>query len=104
MPGQAASTAARADGGEQGPRVPTGERAARKRLAIIRAARTAFARDGFTVGMDTIAAEAGVSKVTVYNHFGSKETLFPAVIGDALEEARPASGRRRVPDGSPCSL
>ncbi|MFF5209275.1 TetR/AcrR family transcriptional regulator [Streptosporangium sp. NPDC000396] len=68
-------------------RVPTGERAARKRLAIIRAARAAFVRDGFTVGMDTIAAEAGVSKVTVYNHFGNKETLFLEVIGDALEDA-----------------
>lgn len=69
------------------PRVPTGDRAARKRLAIVRAARTAFVRDGFKVGMDTIAAEAGVSKVTVYNHFGSKDVLFLAVIGDALEEA-----------------
>ncbi|MFI8965014.1 TetR/AcrR family transcriptional regulator [Streptomyces sp. NPDC053493] len=69
------------------PRVPTGDRAARKRLAIVRAARTAFVRDGFKVGMDTIAHEAGVSKVTVYNHFGSKDTLFLAVVGDALEEA-----------------
>ncbi|GAA2627779.1 MULTISPECIES: TetR/AcrR family transcriptional regulator [Streptomyces] len=69
------------------PRVPTGDRAARKRLAIVRAARTAFVRDGFKVGMDTIAAEAGVSKVTVYNHFGNKDALFLAVVGDALEEA-----------------
>ncbi|MFG2230803.1 TetR/AcrR family transcriptional regulator [Streptomyces sp. NPDC048723] len=72
---------------EETPRVPTGDRAARKRLAIVRAARTAFVRDGFKVGMDTIAAEAGVSKVTVYNHFGNKDALFLAVIGDALEEA-----------------
>ncbi|MGK5642442.1 TetR/AcrR family transcriptional regulator [Streptomyces sp. URMC 126] len=69
------------------PRVPTGDRAARKRLAIIRAARAAFVRDGFKAGMDAIANEAGVSKVTVYNHFGNKDTLFLAVIGDALEEA-----------------
>ncbi|MFD7263854.1 TetR/AcrR family transcriptional regulator [Streptomyces sp. NPDC059874] len=69
------------------PRVPAGDRAARKRQAIIRSARAAFVRDGFRVGMDTIATEAGVSKVTVYNHFGSKEQLFLAVIGDALEEA-----------------
>ncbi|WP_290861676.1 TetR/AcrR family transcriptional regulator [Hamadaea sp.] len=69
------------------PRDLTGDRAARKRRAIVAAARTAFVRDGFDAGMDAIAAEAGVSKVTVYNHYGSKETLFMAVVGDALEEA-----------------
>ncbi|WP_198653134.1 TetR/AcrR family transcriptional regulator [Actinocorallia populi] len=68
-------------------RVPTGERAERKRAAIIAAARQAFLRDGFEAGMDAIAAEAGVSKVTVYNHFARKEDLFTAVIGDALRSA-----------------
>ncbi|SBT89063.1 transcriptional regulator, TetR family [Streptomyces sp. DI166] len=67
-------------------RPPSGPRAEQKRLAIVRAARELFLRDGFGVGMDTIAAEAGVSKVTVYNHFGSKEALFTAVITDALDE------------------
>lgn len=65
---------------------PSGPRAEVKRQAIVRAARALFLRDGFSVGMDTIAAEAGVSKVTVYNHFGSKEALFIAVITDALDE------------------
>jgi TetR/AcrR family transcriptional repressor of mexJK operon len=69
------------------PRVLAGDRAARKRQAIIQAARSAFIRKGFDAGIDTIAADAGVSKVTVYNHYGNKETLFMAVIGDALEEA-----------------
>jgi TetR/AcrR family transcriptional repressor of mexJK operon len=68
-------------------RTPTGQRAERKREAIVLAAREVFIRDGFSAGMDLIAAEAGVSKVTVYNHFGSKEALFLAVIGEALEEA-----------------
>src|ERR1700761_6150082 len=57
-------------------RIPSGDRADRKRQAIVSAARKAFVRDGFEAGMDLIAAEAGVSKVTVYNHFGSKEALF----------------------------
>lgn len=69
------------------PRVLAGDRAARKRQAIIRAARSAFIRKGFDAGIDTIAADAGVSKVTVYNHYGDKETLFMAVIGDAMQEA-----------------
>ncbi|TLS42750.1 TetR/AcrR family transcriptional regulator [Streptomyces montanus] len=65
---------------------PSGPRAELKRQAIVRAARELFLRDGFGVGMDAIAAEAGVSKVTVYNHFGKKEALFTAVITSALDE------------------
>ncbi|WP_328773870.1 TetR/AcrR family transcriptional regulator [Streptomyces sp. NBC_00286] len=65
---------------------PSGPRAQAKRQAIVRAARELFLREGFGVGMDAIAAEAGVSKVTVYNHFGSKEALFTAVITSALDE------------------
>ncbi|MET7273899.1 TetR/AcrR family transcriptional regulator [Streptomyces flaveolus] len=68
-------------------RPPSGARAALKRQAIVRAARQAFLREGFGVGMDAIAAAAGVSKVTVYNHFGSKEALFTAVIAGALDES-----------------
>lgn len=65
---------------------PSGPRAERKREAIVKAARDLFLRDGFGVGMDAIAAEAGVSKVTVYNHFGSKGALFTAVVAGALDE------------------
>ncbi|MFJ5138511.1 TetR/AcrR family transcriptional regulator [Streptomyces sp. NPDC088707] len=72
---------------------PTGPRAARKRQAIVRAARDLFLREGFGVGMDAIAAEAGVSKVTVYNHFGSKEALFTAVVAGGLDEPLGGSGR-----------
>ena len=68
-------------------RTPTGERAERKRAAITRAAREEFLDKGFGVGMDQIAAKAGVSKVTVYNHFSSKEELFAEIVHDALEEA-----------------
>jgi len=31
--------------------------------------------------MDTVAAEAGVAKPTIYNHFGDKETLLREVLG-----------------------
>ncbi|MFF4197965.1 TetR/AcrR family transcriptional regulator [Nonomuraea sp. NPDC001831] len=67
--------------------IPSGERAARKRAAILRAAREVFLDSGFGAGIDQIAAEAGVSKVTVYNHFGSKEELFIEVVRDSLEQA-----------------
>ncbi|MER7705244.1 TetR/AcrR family transcriptional regulator [Kitasatospora sp. NPDC097605] len=52
-----------------------------KRVAITRAARTVFGREGFTrTSVDAIAAEAGVSKRTIYNHFADKEQLFQSVV------------------------
>ncbi|MEV0584610.1 TetR/AcrR family transcriptional regulator [Nonomuraea sp. NPDC050310] len=69
------------------PAPPSGRRAERNRQAIVAAARELFTREGFEAGMDQIAAEAGVSKVTVYNHFGSKEELFTEVVGQAMGEA-----------------
>ncbi|WP_406387197.1 TetR/AcrR family transcriptional regulator [Streptomyces sp. NBC_00211] len=82
-----ARTSARTSANDAHQAVPTGARAARKREAILEAARTVFLREGFGAGVDQLAAEAGVSKVTIYNHFGSKENLFNAVIGQTLDEA-----------------
>jgi TetR/AcrR family transcriptional regulator, mexJK operon transcriptional repressor len=48
-------------------------------------------RDGFGAGLDVIAAQADVSKVTIYNHFGSKDQLFAEVIGSSLEDALTAA-------------
>ncbi|GAA3669923.1 TetR/AcrR family transcriptional regulator [Nocardioides ginsengisoli] len=68
-------------------RRPEGRRAETKRAAIVDAARETFLANGYGVSMDTLAAEANVSKVTVYNHFGSKEALFIAIINHELDEA-----------------
>lgn len=52
-----------------------------KREAILRAADALFASEGLeAVSMDAVAAAAGVSKRTVYNHFGDKAALFGAVV------------------------
>jgi AcrR family transcriptional regulator len=57
-----------------------------KRRAIITGALTLFARDGYTrASLDAIAAEAGVSNRTVYNHFTDKADLFQAVIQDSTQ-------------------
>ncbi|WXL27105.1 TetR/AcrR family transcriptional regulator [Ectopseudomonas mendocina] len=52
-----------------------------KRKAILDAAKNLFLIKGYDgSSMDAIAAEAGVSKLTVYSHFSDKETLFAAAI------------------------
>ena len=51
--------------------------------AIAAAALRLFLRDGYErTSVDAIAAEAGVSKRTVYNRYGDKENLFLSVLRD----------------------
>jgi len=52
-----------------------------KRAQILRGAATIFAEDGYEgASMSRIAAEAGVSKGTLYNHFCGKAELFAAYV------------------------
>lgn len=49
--------------------------------AILAAARASFLEKGFHAStIEDIAARAGVSKVTLYNRFGDKESLFEAMV------------------------
>jgi AcrR family transcriptional regulator len=62
-----------------------------KRRAILAGARAMFARDGFTrASIETIAAEAGVSTRTIYNHFHCKLRLFQTVITESTAEVADA--------------
>ncbi|HET6396228.1 MAG TPA: TetR/AcrR family transcriptional regulator [Pseudoxanthomonas sp.] len=71
-----------------------------KRLAILEAAKRLFVEQGYQgVSMDQIAAAAGVSKLTVYSHFGDKETLFSAAISAKCEEVLPEDLFVRPPEG-----
>ncbi len=63
-----------------------------KRAAILDVAKRLFSHNGFDgVSMDQIAAEAGVSKLTVYSHFGDKESLFSSAIRAKCEEQMPTT-------------
>jgi TetR/AcrR family transcriptional regulator, mexJK operon transcriptional repressor len=66
------------------PVAPT--RSERKRAAILTAARELFLAGGYVgTSVDAIAAEAAVSKQTVYKQFGDKHELLLAIVDDALE-------------------
>lgn len=52
-----------------------------KHDAIIKAATRLFTELGLSgTSMEAVAAEAGVSKITVYSHFGNKEALFEETV------------------------
>ncbi|CAJ61109.1 MULTISPECIES: TetR/AcrR family transcriptional regulator [Frankia] len=80
-----------------------------KREAIMDAALGLFVRQGYAATtLDEIATATPVSRQTVYNHFGDKETLFRAVVDahlaatlDVLREA--SSGLHGpLPDAETC--
>lgn len=57
------------------------------RERLLEAAAAEFAESGYVgASIATIAARAGVSKSTVFHHFASKEDLYIAVIGDAVND------------------
>jgi AcrR family transcriptional regulator len=61
--------------------VPNPNACSDKREQIIQAASDAFLQKGYqNASMETIAAEAGVAKQTLYNYFGNKDALFEEVV------------------------
>jgi TetR/AcrR family transcriptional regulator, mexJK operon transcriptional repressor len=61
-----------------------------KGAAILEAAKRMFTVHGYErTSMDQIASEAGVSKLTVYSHFGDKEALFAAAVKSHCETQLP---------------
>lgn len=75
---------------------------AAKRKSIVRAAARVFMASGYeAASMDQIAAEAGVSKQTVYSHFGAKNALFEEIVSGKCEELLDAEGLRISEDGEP---
>ena len=62
--------------------------------AIAQAALRLFLRDGYErTSVDAIAAEAGVSKRTIYNRYTDKENLFRSVLQDMFTDSMAAFAR-----------
>jgi TetR/AcrR family transcriptional regulator, regulator of autoinduction and epiphytic fitness len=58
-----------------------------KTAAILQGAMQEFLQHGYAAtSMDRVAKTAGVSKATVYSHFGDKESLFNAVMQDLVKD------------------
>ncbi|MFJ4787829.1 TetR/AcrR family transcriptional regulator [Streptomyces sp. NPDC088794] len=84
------------------PKTPTAktlrEGSTPKRAAILAAARELFLADGFDrTSVDAVAARAEVSKRTVYDYFGDKQTLLQAVV-DAVGQSLITTIRRILDD------
>lgn len=74
-----------------------------KRAAIVEAASQRFFDHGFAgTSIEQVAADAGVSKVTIYNHFGDKRALFAATVERECEKMRGYFNLDAVPSGSIC--
>ncbi|XZG71186.1 TetR/AcrR family transcriptional regulator [Chitinibacteraceae bacterium HSL-7] len=52
---------------------------------VLDAAFEVFCDAGYQASIDAVAQRAGVARQTIYNHFGSKEALFSAAMGQAVE-------------------
>lgn len=70
-----------------------------KGAAILEAAKRMFTLHGYErTSMDQIASEAGVSKLTVYSHFGDKDALFAAAVKSHCEAQLPDALFETSPD------
>lgn len=72
-----------------------------KRAAIVEAAAHSFFDVGFAAtSIEQVAADAGVSKVTIYNHFGDKGALFKAAVERECEKMRGYFSLEAFPTGT----
>lgn len=76
--------------------------AERSRLAILEAARAAFAETGLNgTRLDQIAERAGVDKKLIYYYFESKEKLFLAALEEVYADIRRAEAELHLADLDP---
>ncbi len=78
------------------------ERRTRTRRAILDAARTRFASDGWdATSISEILDDAGVSRGALYHHFDSKEDVFAAVFTEVSADAVAHANAAVAPDQTP---
>jgi TetR/AcrR family transcriptional regulator, mexJK operon transcriptional repressor len=71
-------------------------RVARSRAAVLHAGRELFLQKGYAgATMEEIAARAGLTKRTVYNHYADKEALFVEIVSEVIAYAERFAGGLR---------
>jgi TetR/AcrR family transcriptional repressor of mexJK operon len=74
---------------------------AAKHRAIVETAAQHFFQHGYAAtAIEQVAADAGVSKVTIYNQFGDKRALFAAAVGCECEKMRGHFSLDAMPQGT----
>jgi TetR/AcrR family transcriptional regulator, mexJK operon transcriptional repressor len=74
---------------------------ASKRAAIVDTAAQHFFHHGYAAtAIEQVAADAGVSKVTIYNQFGDKRALFAAAVACECEKMRGHFSMDAMPQGT----
>lgn len=74
---------------------------AAKRRAIVETAAIHFLQHGYAAtSIEQVAADAGVSKVTIYNQFGDKRALFTAAVECECEKMRGHFSLGLMPQGT----
>ena len=94
------ASVAQADSGAAAPSRRLRADAQRNRERNLRAAETVLAQKGSGVGVDDIAAQAGVGIGTLYRHFPTKEALYHAIMVDRMRRLV-ADAQRQLEDGDP---
>src|SRR5947209_18986770 len=82
------------DGWSRSPQMASPEKQSMKERILETADRLFYLRGIRAVGVDTIAAEIGISKRTLYNHFPSKDALIAAYLEGRF---RPAASSAKPP-------
>ncbi|MGE0153566.1 MAG: TetR/AcrR family transcriptional regulator [Reyranellaceae bacterium] len=76
-----------------------------KRQAIMAAATELFIELGYaSASMEEVARRAGVAKQTLYNHFGSKSTLFQAIVEQICDDLMATVNVDTSPESAPAAV
>lgn len=74
---------------------------AERRAQLMEVGRGVFAKHGYeATSIEDVAARAGVSKPIVYEHYGSKEGLYAAIVSHEMDDLV-ARISRSIADGTP---
>jgi len=81
--------------------MPAADKIDMKERILVTADRLFYLQGIRAIGVDTIAAEIGISKRTLYNHFPSKDALISAYLTRRFVKARHPTNRHSTRSSAP---